>query len=69
MTLNGQRQFRRPHAMTIIGDADEALATFAQFDDDAGGTRIDTIFDQFLHHRGGPFNDLTGGDLVDEIGW
>ncbi|MBN1457903.1 MAG: hypothetical protein JXA57_00110, partial [Armatimonadetes bacterium] len=39
-------------------------AALPDLDLDPTSASIERILDQFLHHRGGPFNDLAGGDLA-----
>ena len=69
----GQCQFAGGDAAAIIGDADFGHAAVADGYGDAGGTGVQGVFDQFLDHRDGAFNDFAGGDLGSScwmgIGW
>jgi hypothetical protein len=44
----------------------QALAATGCGDLDARGAGIDGVFDQFLGSAGRSFDDLAGGDLVDQ---
>ena len=66
MTFDRQRQLIAIHSEAVIGDRDEALAAVAQRHLDAGRAGIDRVFDQFFDRRGGAFDDLAGGDAIDD---
>ena len=61
-----QRQFVGGDAAAVVADADQAHAAFLQVDVDAARAGIERVLDQFLDHGRGPFDDLAGGDLVDQ---
>lgn len=66
MALEGKQRVIRVHPAAIVGHTDQAPPTGGELDLDAPGARIETVFDQLLDDRSGPFNDLTRGDAVDE---
>ena len=62
----GEGEFRRGDAGPIVAGADEFLASFLEFEDDACGLGVDGVFEEFLDDAGRPLDDLAGGDLVDQ---
>ena len=52
------------HAAPVVGDADETGASALKLDGDALGSRVDGVLDQFLDHRGGALDHLTGSHLA-----
>ena len=52
------------HAATVVGDADHALAAGFDLDAHRSGAGIQRVFEQLLHHRGGPLDHFSGGDPV-----
>ena len=64
----GQRQFRRRNAATIVNDADEFSPAILYLHDDLRGPGINGVFDKFLDDGGGALDDFTGGDAVYEGG-
>ncbi|EAU65779.1 conserved hypothetical protein [Stigmatella aurantiaca DW4/3-1] len=67
VTLQAQHRVLAPHAMSVIGHDDALQASPLQRHLDRVGPRIERVLHQLLHHRGGAFHHLTGGDLVDEV--
>ena len=61
-----QRQFVGRDAAAVVADADQAHAAFLQVDVDAARAGVERVLDQFLDHGRRAFDDLAGGDLVDE---
>ena len=61
-----QRQLVRGDAAAVVADADQAHAAFLQIDVDAAGAGVERVLDQLLDHRRRAFDDLAGGDLVDQ---
>ncbi|EHM54527.1 hypothetical protein HMPREF9080_01238 [Cardiobacterium valvarum F0432] len=53
-------------AAAVVADADEFAAAVFDVDIDVGRAGVNGVFDDFFDHRGGAFDDLAGGDLVDE---
>ncbi len=64
VAAEGQPEIVLDDASTIVTNTDELAATLFDVDLDTVGTGIETIFQQFLDHGGGSFNDLAGGNLV-----
>ena len=63
----------RGDAAAVVGDADFSDSALADGYGDAGGAGVQGVFNQFLDHRGGAFNDFAGCDLGGScwmgIGW
>jgi len=66
MTRQRQRQVVGADAAAVVGDADQAHATFFELHVDARGAGIEAVFQQFLEHRGGAFDHLAGRYLADQ---
>jgi hypothetical protein len=60
------RQVGLRDADAIVGNAQQLDAALFKPDLDCTGARIERVFEQFLEHRGGAFDHLAGGDLVDQ---
>ena len=54
------------NSFAIIDDADEFAPSGFDVDLNAGGQRVEAVFEQLLDDVGGAFDDLAGGDLVDD---
>jgi len=67
MPLEGQQSVVAHHATTIVGDLDEFFPAGFDLDPDAGGTSIQRVLQQFLHHRCGTFHHFPCGDLVGNL--
>jgi hypothetical protein len=52
------------HSGPVIGNFDERLAAIFHGNPDVPCTSVESILDQFLHDRGGTFDDFSGRDLV-----
>ena len=48
-------------------DANEPSSARLDLDANAGGSGVQRVLQQFLHHRGGPVHHLAGGDLVGNL--
>ena len=68
MARQGQRQFVLTDANTVVTHPDALLAALLDIDLDQAGTGIQAVLQQLLDHRGRPFDDLTGGNLIDQLG-
>jgi hypothetical protein len=66
MPPDGQSKVVGAHAAAIVDDAQQSLAAAGGGHLDTGSTGIDGILNQFLRRTGRSFDDLAGGDLVDE---
>ena len=66
MPAHRQWQLLGGNAATIVADADQPHPAFFQVNVDTLRAGIQRVFNQFLDHRGGAFNDFAGGNLVDE---
>ena len=69
MTGQYQRQLVFWYATTIIDNPDQAFTTLLKCDLNRLRARIQAIFNQFFHHRRWSFNNLTGGDLINQEFW
>ena len=67
MTRQRQRQLVFFYATPVVTNANQLCATTFDINVDAGGSRIETVFDQLLHHRRRALHHLTGGDLVRKL--
>ena len=67
MARNGQIQFFRRDATTVIRHPHQLDPPLLQRDIDPSGARIDRILQQFLHDAGRTLNDFPCGDLVDDL--
>ncbi len=65
MARQGQRQIIRRDAAAIIRNPDQCLAAVRIFHRDPAGTRINSVFHQLFHRRGGPLHHFARGDAVD----
>jgi hypothetical protein len=54
------------HPDTVIDDSDSPLATRFDIDSHRSRPGVESILDQFLDDRGGPLDNLAGGDLANE---
>ncbi len=61
-----QRQLLRRDAAAVVAHAQQFHTAAFQLHGDLCRTRIQAVFQQFLQGGSGPFDDLAGGDLVDE---
>lgn len=68
MRCHGQGQFVTRNTAAVVAYADQARTALLDIHFDAAGTGVDAVLDQFLHHRGGAFDDFAGRDLVDQFG-
>ena len=50
----------------VVCYLDEAFSAVLDSDVDACGVGVDGVFEELLDNRGGPFDNLTGGNLVDQ---
>ena len=66
MALDREGEIVPGHPAAIVDDADEPAAAQFDRDIDAGRTRVERIFDEFLHDGGRPLDDLARRDAVDE---
>ena len=64
----GQRQVVGVDAAAVVGDANQLDAALLHVHVDATGAGVEGVFEQFLEDAGRPFDDLAGGDLVDDQG-
>lgn len=55
------------NSMPVVRDAQQARAAGLYFDVDVRCTRVQRVFDELLHDRGGPLDDFAGCDLVDQV--
>ena len=67
MTFDRQRCIVAVHARAVVADADQPATPFFEVDVDRGGSGVQCVFDQLLHHRCRPVDDFTGGNLVSDF--
>ena len=65
MAFDGQERVVAIHAGAVVAHPDQAPAAVHHLGLDARGPGIDRVFDQLFEGRGGPLDNLAGGDLVD----
>ena len=56
------------HPRTIVAHANQRLPAVLQLDADRAGAGVEGVLDQLLDDRRRPFDDLTGRDLIGDIG-
>ena len=66
MWCPGQGDIMAIKARAVVGYLDEAFAAVLDSDVDACGLGVDGVFEKLLDHRGWPFDNLSGGYLVDQ---
>ena len=64
-----QGQVIRGDAAAVVDNTYQFLAAFLQVHLDSPRPSVDGVLQQFLHHAGGPLNDLTGRYLIDHCRW
>jgi hypothetical protein len=62
----GEREFVPGDAAAVVADADQLDAAFFELDLDRLAAGVERVFEQFLEHRSGSFDDFAGGDLADQ---
>ena len=67
MTRQRQRQLVFFYPTAVIANADKFRPAAFDININAGSSRIEAVFHQFLHHRCRTFHHLTGGDLVRKL--
>lgn len=66
VALHGEIEIRGAHAAAVVDDPDQVFPARLDGDVDAARARVERILDEFLHHGGGPLDDLARGDPIDE---
>jgi len=66
MAVERECEFVARDAAAVVGHPDAPHTPLFELYFDRAGAGIDGVLEQFLEHRGGPFDDLAGGDLVDQ---
>ena len=56
------------HAAAVVRDAQIRHAAAANLHRDGAGAGVNRVFDELLHHRGGPLHDLARGNQVSNVG-
>ena len=64
VALECQKRVVVHHAAAVVDDADHALAARFDFDAHGIGAGVERVFEQLLHHRGGPLDHFAGGNAV-----
>ncbi len=65
MLLDGPADPLLGHALAVVRDPDQIGSVAGNGHVDAIGSGVQTVFDEFLDHGGGPFDHLAGRDLRD----
>jgi len=68
VTLDREIEIGGAHPAAIIGDADQAASASLNGNLNAGGTRIQRIFDQFFDGGGWTLDDFARRDAVNQQG-
>ncbi|MNM52975.1 hypothetical protein D3C81_640660 [compost metagenome] len=63
----GHGQFVGRNAAAVVRDDHAPHAALLEPDGQLRGAGIECIFEQFLDHRGRPFDHFAGGDLADQL--
>jgi hypothetical protein len=69
MPGQGEGEFVAGNTDPVIPNAAQANPGVFQFNFYPPGTGIQAVFQQFLNHGSRAFDHLTGGDLVNKLGW
>ena len=69
VAFDGERQFLGGHAAAVVLDGDEGTAAVADHDIDPRRSGVDGVLHQLLDDRRRPFDDLAGGNTVDDGLW
>ena len=69
MAFEAEQGIVAAHAAAVIGHPDERPPTGTDLDDNACGSGIERILNQFLDHTGRALDDLTGRNLVGNLLW
>ena len=67
MPFDGHRKFVFVYTPAIVGNHNQAFAAVNQRYLNRRCSRVNRVFHQFLYHRRRPFNDLAGGNLINQI--
>ncbi len=62
-----ERHLCRGDAAAVVNNADGPLPPFNDAHLETAGPGIQGVFHQFLYHRGGMFNNFTGGNLLGSL--
>jgi len=68
VSLHGEGQVGRTHALAIVADANEGKPTGDSHHLDLPRAGVERVLHEFLHDAGGPFDHLAGGNAVDRLG-
>ena len=67
MAQKRRRRVLRRHAAAVVRHAQKAHAAASDLDGDVPRAGVDGVFDQLLHGRGRPLDDLAGRDEVGDV--
>lgn len=67
VAIECQQDVVTSHAPAVVDHPHKPLATGFEHDAHFVGTCIERVLDQLLDHRRRPLDDLTGGDLTDQM--
>ena len=68
MAQKGRGEFCGGDAPSVVRHTDRLHAAAPDLHDHGGGTGINGVFNEFLHHAAGPLHHLAGGDQVGHMG-
>lgn len=69
MARQGKREFVPDDTLAVIANSNQFLSARDDVDLDSLGSRIETVFNEFLDHGSRALDDLTGRDLVNQVIW
>ena len=67
MARQRERQLAPGDSAAVVAYPDELRPSRQDIDLYLAGARIETVLDEFFHHRRRALDDLAGGDLVDQV--
>ena len=68
VALDGEREVGGGHADAVVDNPDQFAPASLDHDLDAGGAGVESVLDELLDGRRRAFDDLAGGDAIDEHG-
>jgi hypothetical protein len=67
MAFEGEEGIVTVHTIAVVRDPDEPTAGSLHANCDTGGFGVEGVLRQFLDHRGGALDHLTGSNAVGQI--
>ena len=66
MLRDGEFQLFGAHSAAVVGDADQVASRLFDIDFDLFGAGVERVFDDLFDNARRPFDDLAGGDFIDQ---